>query len=187
MLKKVFIPGLLGAVVLILWTFIINVVFGFNSRITMRQVPNERVVYEVLKANVTEPGIYLCNPALTSEWRFPDNEPVFGIQYAGIGHEWAGIGESMGLLFLLAGPIIGAWMLSVTSERFISSYPNRVLFFTTIGILLAVFGDLKGFGIGGHPLPHALILTARTIITWTLVGLVVAWRMNPRFLVTAKP
>ena len=187
MLKKVFIPGLLGALVLFLCTIVFNVVFGLNTKIAQKQVPNERVIYEVLKGNVTEPGVYLCNPALTSEWRFPDKEPVYGIQYSGIGHESAGIGELLGFLIILAAPIIVTWMLSVTSERFISNYAKRALFFTTIGFLLAVFGDLSRFGIGGYPISHALILSARTIITWTLVGLAVAWRMHPRLLVTAKP
>lgn len=187
MLNKVLIPGLLGATVLILWTFTLNVVFGFTNRFSMRQVPNERVVYEVLKANITEPGVYLCNPALTAEWRYPDNAPVFGIRYSGIGHESAAAGEFLDLLISLAAPLIATWMLSVASEKYLSSFANRVLFFTTIGLLLAVFSDLKGFGIGGQPLPHALILTAHTIITWTLVGLMVAWRMHPRFLLRAKP
>jgi len=106
MLKKVFIPGLLGTLVLFLCTIVFNVVFGLNTKITQKQVPNERVIYEVLKGNVTDPGVYLCNPALTSERRFPDKEPVYGIQYSGIGHESAGIGELLGLLIILAAPNI---------------------------------------------------------------------------------
>jgi hypothetical protein len=187
MLKKVFIPGLLGAVVIYLCKIVFNVVFRLNVRVIMKQVPNERAIYEVLKGNITEPGVYLCNPALTSEGRFPDMEPVYGILYSGIGHESAGLGELLGLLITIGAPVIVAWMLSVTSERFISSYGKRVLFFTTIGFLLAVFGDLSRFGIGGYPMSHALILSARTVITWTLAGLAVAWRMHPRFLVTTKP
>jgi hypothetical protein len=187
MMKRVLIPGLLAAVVYFLTTFVANVMFGFSNRITMKQVPNERAVYEVLRDNVTEPGIYLCNPALTADRRFPDNEPAYGIHYSGIGHESAGLGGILGLFIVIAAPIIATWMLSVTSERFISSYANRVLFFFTLGCLLAAFSDLNRFGIGGYPLSHALILSARTVLTWTLMGLVVAWRTHPRFLVPARP
>ena len=61
----------------------------------------------------------------------------------------------------------------------IASYPRKVLFFTAIGLLLAVYGDLMSFGIDGYPLSDALMLAAYDIMAWTLVGLVVAWRMQP--------
>lgn len=39
MLRRVVVPGLLGAVVLIVWTFLVNGLLGFKSRIDMRPVP----------------------------------------------------------------------------------------------------------------------------------------------------
>jgi hypothetical protein len=179
MLKHVIVPGLTGAIALIFIVIIVDGIFGFNSRMNMNFVPNEQVVYEVLKANVVEPGRYVCNPRLTAEGRFPENEPVFSIQYAGIGHEAAGMQTMIGLLSLLLAPIIGAWMLSVASDRFRSTYVRRVLFFTVIGLFLAVFVDLQAYGISGYPLTDVLILGMRSIVTWTLLGLIVAWRMRP--------
>jgi hypothetical protein len=82
------------------------------------------------------------------------------------------------LAFFLA-PTIGAWLLSLTSERILSNYFRKVLFFAGIGLLFAVFGDLSNFGIGNYPLSDALILAVYTIAIWTIVGLVVAWRMQP--------
>ncbi|MCU0640360.1 MAG: hypothetical protein MUF59_10925 [Candidatus Krumholzibacteria bacterium] len=179
MVKKVFVSGLVGAVVLLVWTFVLNGIFGFNARLSMKQVPDEREVYNVLRATITEPGRYLCNPALTSDGRFPGNEPVFGIQYSGFGHEAAGLGVISGLLQFLVVPLIGAWMLSITSEQFRSRFLNRALFFAVIGFLLAVTGDLNSFGIGASPLTVALIFAARTIVTWTILGLVIAALMRP--------
>ena len=75
--------------------------------------------------------------------------------------------------------MLAAWMLSVTSVRILCSYPRRVLFFTVIGLLFAVFGDLMQFGIGGYPLKAALLLALNSIIAWTVVGLVVVWRIKP--------
>jgi hypothetical protein len=69
---------------------LINGLFGFRYRIDMKQVPNEAQVYQILKENITEPGRYLCNPALTESNTFPENEPVFSILYGGMGHEAAG-------------------------------------------------------------------------------------------------
>ena len=96
-----------------------------------------------------------------------------------MGHESSGGQALVQLTVLLIAPMIGAWMLSATSRRTISSYPRKVLFFAAIGMLFAVFSDLMNSGIDGYSLNDALILAVHDIIVWTLVGLVVAWRVTP--------
>lgn len=179
-MKNVIGAGLLGGVVLILWTFVANGVFGFQSRIDMRQLSAEAQVYETLKEHVRTPGRYTVNPQLTAEGRFPDGEPVFSVLYGGVGHEAAGSQMLLGLVLFLLTPVIGAWMLSQTSVRVLSSYGRKVLFFTAIGLLFAIYGDLTSYGIGNYPLIGALAFGAYHIVTWTLVGLAVAWRIRPR-------
>ena len=110
MLKRVIGPGLIGGVVLIVWTFVVNGVLGFQANIDMKQIPAERQVYETLKEHIVNPGRYI---------------------------------------------------------------------FVAIGVLFAIFGDLTNFGIGSYPVGDAIILATRDIIVWTLVGLVVAWRVQP--------
>jgi hypothetical protein len=178
-MKKIFVAASAGAVVLLVWTFALNGILGFNARLNMKHVPNEREVYNMLKATITEPGRYLCNPALTSAGRFPENEPVFGILYSGVGHEAAGLGAILGLFQFLIVPSIGAWLLSKTSEQFRSRLLNRVLFFVVTGFLLAIAVDLNSFGIGASPLTVALIFAARTIVTWTILGLAIGALMRP--------
>jgi len=180
MAKKVIISGLLGGVVLIILTFILNAVFGFKSSMDMKQIPNERQVYEILKENIVKPGRYICNPEVTPETGFPGAEPVFSILYSGIGHESAGGLMLVGLVVFFLAPTIAAWMLSLTSDRILSNYPRKVLFFVAIGLLFAIFTDLSNFGIGNYPLSDALILAVHNIFVWTIVGLVVAWRMKPK-------
>jgi hypothetical protein len=177
--RKVIYTGLVGMITLLICTFVLNGLLGFNARFNMKLVPNEQEVYAMLKNTITEPGRYLCNPALTSDGRFPDNEPVFGIQYAGVGHETAGLGAVFGLIEFLFAPLIGAWMLSLTSEQYRSRFFNRVWFFIVIGLLLAITGDLHSFGIGGSPLAVALLFAARTVVAWTIVGIAVASLMRP--------
>ena len=75
-MKRVVIPGLLGGIVLVVWTFVVSGLLRFNSAIEMNQVPNERLVYEVLKEHVVEPGRYVCNPEVTATG-FPAGEPVY--------------------------------------------------------------------------------------------------------------
>jgi hypothetical protein len=179
MMKKVIVAGLLGALVLIVWTFVVNGILGFKAGIDMKQVPNEREVYEVLKENVTEPGRYVCNPEVTSERRFPDGEPVFGILYGGMGHEGAGGMMWFGLVIYILSPIIAAWMLSQASALVLSSYLRKVLFFSAIGLLFALFGDLANAGIGSYPVRDAVIWALHDIILWTIIGLAVSGMMRP--------
>jgi hypothetical protein len=179
MVKRVITAGLLGGIVLSVWTFVVNGLLRFRASIDMRTIPGEGQVYEVLKQHVVEPGRYTCNPGLTADGVFPGGEPVFGVLYGGMGHEAAGGLMLVGLVVFFVAPLIGAWMLSRTSRRFMNSYGHKVLFFLAIGLLFAVFSDLSSFGIGGYPLRDAILLGANDVAAWTFAGLVVAWRIKP--------
>lgn len=179
MLKKVIIAGLLGGLTLIIFVFFVNGIFGFRSRMDMKNIPNQSQVYELLKQNIVEPGRYISNPELNASGTFPENEPVFSIIYGGMGHEAAGAQSLFKLLFAFIVTTIGAWLLSLTSEKIISSYPRKVFFFTLIGLIIAIYNDLNNYGIGNYPFSDALILALYNIIMWTIVGLVVAWRIVP--------
>jgi hypothetical protein len=179
MLKRILVSGLLGAIVMILWAFVANAIFGLRSSVDMNQVPNENHVYTVLKERIVEPGGYMCNPPLTSAGVFPPDEPVFSIHYSGVGHESAGRLMVLGLVIAFVASMIAAWMLSLTGGRVISRYSRRVLFFAVIGLLFAVFSDLARFDIGGYPLISALLQGASDLISWTLAGLVMAWWIRP--------
>jgi len=178
MLKKLIVSGLLGCVILVAWMFVVNAIFGFKGSIDRKQLPDERQVYEILKAGIVEPGRYICNPEPTWEG-FPDGEPVFSILYGGVGHEFAGPHMLCELLLFFLAPALAAWMLSVTSERILSSYPRKVLFFVMIGLMFAIFDDLRDFGIGSYPLKDAFMLAVHDVVVWTLIGLVVAWWIRP--------
>lgn len=186
MLKKVVGAGLLGGVVLMVWTFVVNGIFGFQASVDMKPIPAERQVYEALRKHIVSPGRYICNPDVTAEGRFPSEEPVFSVLYGGMGHDSAGGLMVVGLVLFLLAPMIGAWMLLQTSDRFMASYPRKILFFVAIGLLFAVFGDLTNFGIGSYPVEDAIKLATNDIIAWTLVGLVVAWRIKPERTVATR-
>jgi hypothetical protein len=177
--KRVILAGLLGGVVLMVLTFVVNGIFGFRARIDMKQIPAERQVYELLKESITQPGRYVCNPELKADRRFPGGEPVFTVMYSGMGHEAAGRLVGLGFVIFLLTPMIGAWMLSATSARILASYPRKVLFFTGIGLLFALYSDLMSFGIGGYPLRDAAMLALYNIVIWTLVGVAVAACVRP--------
>jgi hypothetical protein len=146
----------------------------------MKQVPNEAQVYQILKQNIVDPGRYLCNPELTESNIFPENEPVFSILYGGVGHEAAGpLSVILDFIYAFITATLCAWLLSLTSEKIISSYPRKVFFILLIGLLFAVFSDLKKYGIGNYPLSDTLIMTLHNIILWTVLGLIIGLFIKP--------
>ena len=179
MWRRVVLPGLLGGLAMVVWAFVVNGILGFKASIDMKQVPNERSVYELLKANITEPGRYVCNPALTDSERFPDGEPVFGIVYGGMGHEAAGSHALFDLALFFVIPILAAWMLS-GADRVLSSYARKLLFFVAVGLLIGLSSRLTAFGIGGYPLADAMTLALHDVVLWAVVGSVMAWRIRPQ-------
>jgi hypothetical protein len=187
MRRKVVMSGLLGAVVLVVWTFLVNGILGLGSSIERKRITAERDVHEFLQARLAEPGRYIANPERTGAGVFPEGEPVFSIHYSGMGHESAGTVMLVQLAMFLVTPMTGAWMLSVSSPWMLSSYPRRVLFFVAMGLLIAFYGGITNFGIDSYPPKDALMLALLDAITWTLVGLVVAWRMRPEPEILKRP
>ena len=178
MAKRILLSGLAGAVVLFAWTFVVNVGLGFTARLEMQPLPNEQAVYAFLKEHSSKPGAYMANPPLTVRGEFPPGEPVFSVRHSGIGHEAAGLLLVLDLAIGLVASILVAGLLSVASTRVLSRYPYRVMYVATIGLLLAVFGDLPKFGIGGYPASAALLLAGNHALSWALSGAVIAWTMR---------
>jgi len=179
MLKRTLLSGALGFVVLVIWTFVANGVFGFANRVEMNRVPDEQRVHAMLEETITEPGAYVVNPQPVPDTGFPAGEPVFGVVYAGFGHESAGRMVFVNLGVGLAASLLTAGLLSMASAKVLARYWRRVLFVVAIGALIAVFRDLARFGIGGHPAGTALLLAGNTVVAWTLMGLAMAWSMRP--------
>ena len=179
MTRRILNAGVMGGIMLIVWTFVINVLFGFRPNIDLKKVPNESEVYEMLKNNIAETGKYVCNPPVSPGMPFPDNEPVFGIHYSGIGHGSAGLIMVIQLFIFVLSPLLATWLLSMACEDILNRYWKKVLFFTIIGIIIALFGDLAQFDIGKYSFSDVTKMAVQDVIAWTLIGLVAAWQLKP--------
>jgi len=171
--------GVLGALVMVLASFVVNGIFGFTARLELRPVPNEAAVYTLLKETIVEPGGYMVNPPVVPGQGFPANEPAFRIHYAGVGHEAAGRLQLLRLVTVLVATTLAAWIVSMASGRVLASYARRFGFFVLLGLWLAVFSDLPRYDIGGHPWSSAVALGGFDLGLWALAGAVMAWRLRP--------
>jgi hypothetical protein len=177
--RRVLLAGLLGGIVMLAWLVVADGILGFKRSVDMRQIPKERDVYTFLAEHVTEPGRYACNPEVLPEQRYPGHDPIFAVQYSGLGHDDAGQEMILGFVVMLLASIAGAWVLANASSRILSRYASRVLFLATIGIVLALLSVSARFGISAYSLGDALALAVHDLAAWVLAGLAVAWVVKP--------
>jgi len=178
-MKRVIVAGLLGVVVLFVWFVVVDGFLGFERSFEMRQLGDERAVYAFLSEHVRTPGRYVYNPEVLPERRFPGDEPIFSVQYSGLGHADAGREMLVGLIIMFAVPFVGAMLLAGASNRILSKYSTRLLFFSGVGVVVALFGVMERFGLASYPLGPALALSLHDLAAWVVVGLPVAWVVKP--------
>jgi hypothetical protein len=145
--------------------------------------PNQLDLHRALKESITEPGTYSC-PYLSREEEdlLPDyrNQPVYSIVYQGYTHGGTGAPALLTPIVIpFAVAFAAAWMISVTTENFRSSFLRRFLFVTLIGVIIALYGDVLQMGLGPQPRDYLGFLAVNDLITWSLASLVIAWRMRP--------
>jgi hypothetical protein len=150
-------------------------ILGFKRSIDMKEHPNERQVYDFLVEQMPGPGRYIINPEILPEQRFPGSDPIFSIQYSGLGHDDSGQEMLVGLFVMFLAPTTGAWLLRNASKNILSRYSMRVLFLAMIGIVLALFSILARFSLAAYSLGESLVLAVHDFAGWIFAGLAVAW------------
>lgn len=183
MKKDVLIAGLLGGLTILIWLFISNAVLRIKSDMIHKVMPNQQEVHRILKENITETGTYSC-PYLPhyKQNEFPDyrNQPVFSITYTGYTHDsGSGLDVIIPLIVIFLTTLIVSWMLSITSQKFLSKYWRKILFVAIIGLIIAMHENILQMFFGPQAKDYLIFLAINNIITWTLAGLVIAWRIKP--------
>jgi hypothetical protein len=180
MTKRIILATLLGGIVFFAWFIVFNAMLGFKRGIEMNELATERTVYAFLGEHITEPGRYVCNPEVVPGQGFPGSDPIYVVQYSGLGHDDAGQEVLIGFIIMFLAPLTGALLLANASSRVLAGYGTRLLFVAGIGVVMALFSLMMRFGLGGFPLVEALMLTVHDLLAWIVTGLVIAWLVRPK-------
>ncbi len=174
--------GLLGGVVAIVWTGVVGSLFPLRDRMGNMEAHNEEVVLAALDQNLTETGIYLV------PGKFPHDSlflarlaegPIFRVHSLPEGG--GGLAQFLvSDLALLLAPIIPAWLLMVLCGTGRPGYGSRVLVVALFGVFLALAAYLPMWDQELYPPSYVFLLAANAVVTWAIVGLVLAWRIAPR-------
>jgi hypothetical protein len=181
--RRVIASGLLGGVVLLVWTAVWFGLVPFHHDATAREIPDEDVVFDVISERIGETGIYSYPYDVPADSAFHERfeaGPILQILFQKEG----GAAPSETVRFLsvvlayLLVPIIPAWALSVASHERTGRYIQRVWLVMLFGIFVAVFRDLTPTGIM-VPSEFSLVVAVHSVVGWGLVGIILAWRISP--------
>ena len=181
--KDILVAGVLGAVVIFVWTALSLTILPLGYAEQIQRVPDQVELHKMLKERITQPGRYAVlymSPQEEAEFPGYRDEPLYEIKYTGLTHGSVPGLLAPGFLGLILGPILAAWLLTMTSEDILRKYSRKVLFVTLLGLFLAVFGDLLG-SVRDEVATGALVMRMTNgVLTWFLAGLVIAWRVRPK-------
>ncbi len=183
MTKNVLIAGILGGIVMFVVMVAGRIFLPGVGYAELRPMPGQVQLQAALKERITEPGTYVC-PYLRDDRRsdaFPDylNEPVFVVTYRGYTHATVPGFVSAGMLSFLLAPMAAAWLLAQASNRVLGAYLRKAAYVATLGLFLVVSGDLLRVLTDNLPVSQAMGKALISLVTWTLVGLVLAWKVKP--------
>lgn len=183
MQRRVLTAGLVAGLVMLLWTAVWYGLSSFYHDATANEIPDEDYVFNVINDRLDETGIYLYPYDVPADSAFHarfEAGPILQILFQSQG----GAAPSETLSFLsvvlayLLAPIIPAWVLSVASPEKTAGYIQRVSIVALFGIFVAVFRDLTPVGVL-VPGEFSVVMAVHSVVGWGLVGIVLAWRMNP--------
>ena len=180
MKKQIIISGLLGGGVMFAWLVVSLTVLRIGGKPAIRPLPDQAEVHAALKKRITDVGVYACLYVSSEKEadQFPNyrDEPLYQITYDGYTHNTVPGLRSLGVMAFLFAPMLAAWLLSRASDFILAHYLRRVLFVTALGLFLAVGGEwLRELRTA-----QLLLATVNSLITWFMVGLVIAWQVKPQ-------
>ena len=173
--------GLLAGFVGVLWTALTFGLVPVRDDMGWKEVPNEGAVLEVLDANLPETGLYLVPGHSPPDSLFRarhDEGPLFRVHSLRNGTEGP-IRALISVLALLLAPLIPAWFLFMLCQRGAPGFGARVGLVSLFGLFLALTGHIQLWGMELYPLLYSLFLSANGILTWVVIGLVLARRIRP--------
>jgi hypothetical protein len=193
-MRRIAFAGLLGAVVLFVWSAVSWMALPFHNAST-RPLPSE--VATALSQHVTEPGAYAWPPmeapakaSAVSEWEasFERGPWIPLLVYHPEPATSGGIAAPLARSFLidLVAATLAAVLLAVAAPR-LAGYRERVLFVASLGVFAAVITSVEDMSWGYQDMVYGTVLALEAVVGWTLVGLVQAGMVRAAPLTTAAP
>lgn len=187
-MKQILLAGLIGAVILFVWSFLAWSVLPIHSQ-TIHQIRNEDSLVAVMKTCISEKGVYFFPgmPAVTPGMSKEDQAaamkevekraargPVGMILYDPQGSGYMMTMQMIvGFVLLLIGSGLAAWFLQ-RSTAAAGPYLVRVSYCGMLGIFLSVVVFLSDWNWMGYPPDYTIGMIIDAVAGWIIAGLGIA-------------
>lgn len=178
--------ALVGGVIIFAWGIISWMLFPWHQQ-SLKQFKNENAVYNAIKDNAPESGIYILpnmyvyrsgmsqgdlNRQVSVQHQMMEKGPVM---FASVSREGVGgmryIPFVTALLIGIVGAGIITWMLFQTK---LTMFRDKVIFVTVAGLLVAILGSLPSWNWWGFSAAYTLGCMADVIIGWFFAGIAIS-------------
>ena len=194
-MKKVLIAGLAGGLVVFFWGAISWMLLPFHN-MTMKQMPNEDAVAEVMRANLTESGVYtypgtnhaeVVSGAMTEEQAMSKmvekakrgpNMPVFVYYPEGI-DLWDPKFFLAGFVLCVLSATLLAFTLTATHTSFPTAGAKTLLAFVLAGFV-SLTSHLESWNWLMFPSDFTAAAILDELVGWGLAGLLIAKLVTPK-------
>jgi hypothetical protein len=183
-MKSILIGGLVGAVIIFVWSFLAWGVIPLHTS-TMRNVANEDTLITVMRSSMDTKTVYLFPgmppnvPGMTAEqqeaamkeWEKKyEKGPTGMIFYDPKGSSpMMPVQMVVGFIICFLSAALAGWLLT-RSTAISSGYIARVMYCGVLGIFISLVAHLTNWNWMGYPLDYTIAMTVDTIISWLLAG-----------------
>jgi len=175
-MKRILIASVLGGIVLFIWGALSHMVFGIGDA-GVKSMPNEEAVRSALGANIQEAGFYFF-PTPDAEQNLPAGPSGILIYHPDDALQMT----SKQLITELITNILCAWiaaMLMMKAMGGLAGTGARVMFVAMLGLFATAAVDIPYWNWYGFPGDYTLGALIDNLIGFTLVGVMLAWRLKP--------
>lgn len=180
--KRFVSTGLIAGVVGVFWIMLTFGILPIRDSMGWKPVPRQDAVLNALDENLPETGLYLVPAPSQGDSLFRARHrsgPFFRVHSLRTGSG----GPERALISILAvllAPIIPAWFVQHLCRHGRPPFWHRVGAVSLFGVFLALTAHLQLWGMELYPFRYSIFLTVHGLVTWVLMGLVVAWRIEPQ-------
>jgi hypothetical protein len=182
-MKKVLLPGILGGLLVFIWSFIAHMVLPIGTMgVSNIPLQNEDAVLRELKSNIQQPGLYVM-PWMEMSKKLPEEQakaqetryitgPTAFVVYHPTGIAPISAGQLLRqLLFQILGGLIAALVVSMT----VASLGMRAFVVMLFGIFSWLTVNLPHWNWYRFPLTFTIGAGLDAVIGWLIGGLLIAW------------
>lgn len=186
-MKKILVPGVLGGLVIFVWTFISWTVLPWHNSV-INEIPNGEAMAQAMKSEGMTSAVYHFpgmpendDEAYQKAWaeRFLKGPNINFMVYSTKGSDMMDpVLFLRSLILNILAALLASYLL-LQAMGSTSGLLQRALFVTALGAFVAITYPMAEWNWWNFPTDFTLVAVADTVITWFLAGLVIAWRLKP--------